>query len=157
MAAAMAARRFAHAGRRRDGQAGGRRRRRWWGAQPRRGPIPGGEGASSGPKGRLQRGNPSSPRGPREQPPPPPPPPGVTSEVPRRPSRPGGTPEGREERAGLGAEPRPSEFGLELGVGSGRHSVASRGCPSTAHRRPLARRCHRRGRGGYRRVFQAPA
>lgn len=44
-------------------------------------------------------------------------------------------------------------------VGSGPPgSVASRGCSSApSRRRPLARRCHRHGRGGYRRLFPAPA
>lgn len=56
MAAAMAGRRLAHAGRRRGGQRGGRRR----GAQPRRGPIPGAAGKCSllWPEGAAAAGHP---------------------------------------------------------------------------------------------------
>lgn len=85
MAAAMAASRLAHAGRRRDGQGGGRRRD----AQPRRGPIPGGAGERVPPpaRGAAAAGHPLfpslPPSGRRELPPPP----RVTAWVPRRPSR----------------------------------------------------------------------
>lgn len=155
MAAAMAAHRLARVCRRRDGQQGGRRR----GSQPRQGPIPGGAGKREPPLARSAAagGHPRpAPRGSccrRGSPH------GCPAAPPALP-RCRGTCSGREclregwrrgaERAGLGAEPH--------SVGSGpAGSVSSLGCPSAPRRRPLARRCHRRGRGGYRRLLQAPA
>lgn len=129
-------------------QAGGGRR----GAQPRRGPIPGGAGerarepppgrgaAAAGPPRPAARGSCSRRGSPH----------GCSAAPPALPRRRAPAPRGTE-RGVLGADPRCAAPGRAGGF-------ASPGCPSAPRcHRPLARRCHRRGWGGYRRLFQAPA
>lgn len=134
MAAAMAARRLA-----RDGQGGGRR-----GAQPRRGPIPGGSGLARA--SLLPSGTRGGCRG--EAPPPRYPagaalPPGVTAWAPRRPA-PAAAGGGARSEAGSGQSSAPRSPARAGGFVSPRP-----GCPLSALRcrRPLARRCHRSGSG----------
>lgn len=129
-------------------RAGGGRR----GAQPRRGPIPGGAGerarepppgrgaAAAGPPRPAARGSCSRRGSPH----------GCPAAPPALPRRRAPAPRGTE-RGVLGADPRCAAPGRAGGF-------ASPGCPSAPRcHRPLARRCHRRGWGGYRRLFQAPA
>lgn len=123
-------------------------------------------GASSGP--RRGCGGAPAPCGRRELPPP-----RVTAWVPavlpavsrRTDTCSGGSAGGLAERRGEGERDSGHSRARSAPVGSGRSgrvgSARQRrlpGLPSApSRRRPLARRCHRHGRGGYRRLFPAPA